>query len=471
MKMFHLVAALAVACFALLGVPAMAADVIGHSAPSLNHLGMIGLGGMLGAAGAADATQRIRGIIRARADAPDINATIAELNRTFAAFREQNDRRLADLESGREDVVTNEHVDRINASVTELTQAVEAQQETINALRIGGGSGNAPSAEAREHTQAFNTWFRRGVNESALSDLQVRAGLTTQNDPDGGYLVPEEMDRTISRVLGTVSAMRGLARVVMVSAQEYAALVSQGGTNSGWVGEEDARPETDTPTLSKIVVNSGEIYANPAATQRSLDDAFFDVAAWLAEEVSIEFAEAEGAAFISGNGINKPKGILSYDTVANASYAWGKLGFVVTGGAAAFASSNPADALFDLYYSLKAGYRNGAGFLTSDAVLGTIRKFKDGQGNYLWAPPTADMPASIIGKPVYTDDNMPALGANEFPVAFGNFQRGYMIADRLGVRVLRDPFTNKPNVHFYTTKRVGGAVTNYEAIKLLKCST
>jgi HK97 family phage major capsid protein len=414
---------------------------------------------------------RLRGIVAARADTSNIAASLTTLNQTFAQFREKNDERLAALERGRDDVVTNEHVDRINASVTELTTTVNAQREQLDALRLGGGPGEQLTVEAREHRTAFNQWFRRGTAEAGLADLQVRAGLTTQSDPDGGYLVPEEMDRTISRVLGTVSAVRSLARVVTISAQEYAVLVSQGGSGSGWVGEEAARTETDTPTLAKITVNSGEIYANPAATQRSLDDAFLNVEQWLADEVSIEFAEQEGAAFISGNGINKPKGFLSETPVANGSYAWGSLGFSVTGAAAAFASSNPADALVDLFYSLKSGYRNGASFLTSDAVLGTIRKFKDGQGNYLWTPPTADMSGLILGKPVVTDDNMPALGAGNFPVAFGNWQRGYLIADRTGVRVLRDPFTNKPNVHFYSTKRVGGAVVNFEAIKLLKCST
>lgn len=428
----------------------------------------------LAASTALAATPRVRGLVAARNEG-DINATLAELNRTFSAFRDANDQRLSQIEARREDVVTTEQVDRINASVTELTNTVNAQREQLDAINLGGGSGQGMTAEAREHSQAFNAWFRRGTAEAGLADLQVRAGLTTQSDPDGGFLVPEEMDRTITRVLGTVSGMRGLARVMTISAQEYSVLVSQGGASSGWVGEEAARAETDTPTLSKIIVNSGELYANPAATQRSLDDGFLNVEQWLADEVSIEFAEQEGAAFISGNGINKPKGFLSETPVANGSYSWGSLGFTVTGAAATFvtptSSVNPADALMDLFYSLKAGYRNGASFLTSDATLGTMRKFKDANGAYIWSPPTADMPGLILGKPVVTDDNMPALAANAFPVAFGNWQRGYLIADRIGVRVLRDPFTNKPNVHFYTTKRVGGSVINFEAIKLLKCST
>lgn len=460
-----MLAALAVGISLVLGSsPAFATD--GATAASLAPLA--GLAGTVAAA----SVPRLRGIVSARADGADVASTLAELNRAFAAFREKNDERLAELERGRADVVTAEHVERINATVSELTATVNAQREEMDALRVGPSGNGAPAtAEARAHRDAFNSWFRRGTNENALRDLEVQAGLTTQSDPDGGYLVPEEMDTVITRVLGTVSAMRSLARVITLSGNEYSVLVSQGGAASGWVGEEDSRPATANPTLSKITLNAGEIYANPAATQRMLDDGVIDIAAWLADEVAIQFAEQEGAAFISGDGIDKPKGFLKETTVANASYAWGKIGFTVTGGAASFASSNPADAIIQLFYSLKQGYRNGASFLTSDATMGTVRQMKDGQGNYLWAPPTVNGPDTILGKPVATDDNMPALAANAFPMAFGNWQRGYAIADRLGTRVLRDPFTNKPNVQFYTTKRVAGAVTNFEAIKLLKCST
>lgn len=413
---------------------------------------------------------RQRGIVAVRADSSNPQALIEQINRAFNDFREQNDRRLADLERGREDVVTNEHVERINAAITDLTNAFNTQREQIDALRIGGG-GAGLSADAQAHASAFDRWFRRGEGEQALGELQVRAALTSQSDPDGGFLVPEEMDRTISRVLGLMSAMRSIARVVQIGSREYSTMVSKGGAGGGWVGEEESRAETATPTLAEITIQAMELYANPAITQRLLDDGYLDVAQWLADEVSITFGEKEGLAFISGTGIKQPRGFLSYDTVDNASYAWGSLGFVKTGAAAAFNSSNPADAIMDLYYALKAGYRNGASFVTSDAVLGTIRKFKDGQGNYLWSPPTADMPGAILGKPVVTDDNMPALAANAFPLAFGNFQRGYLIVDRMGSTVLRDPYTNKPKVHFYTTKRVGGGIYNYEAIKLLKCST
>jgi len=203
-----------------------------------------------------------------------------------------------------------------------------------------------------------------------------------------------------------------------------------------------------------------------------LDDAGFDVESELAQDIAEAFSELEGAAFITGSGVGRPKGITQYDTIANTSWAWGKLGFIVTGNASNFAASNPADPLITLVYSLKSVYRQNASWVMNSTVAGTIRKFKDGQGNYLWQPSTIlGQPDMLLGYPVFTDDNMPDVGSNTFPVAFGDFQRGYTIIDRLGLRVLRDPYTNKPFVNFYTIKRVGGGVANYEAIKLLKCST
>ncbi len=412
----------------------------------------------------------VRGIVAVRADASTAKAMLEQINKGFEDFKVENDARLKGIDKKFDDVVQNEKVERINASISDLTTELDKMNTAMAALKLGAG-GNLPDPDKAAHAGAFNKWFRRGA-DAGLKDLEVKASLTTQSDPDGGFVVPEEMETAIDRVLGTESAVRGLATVRSISTQTYKKLVNQGGASSGWVGEEEARPATSTPVLREIAIEAMELYANPAATQTLLDDARVDIESWLADEVAIEFAEQEGAAFVTGTGVKKPRGILAYDTVANASYTWGKLGFVVSGAAAAFASSDPADALISLYYSLKSGHRNGATWLTSDAVMGTIRKFKDGQGNYLWAPPSgADMPATILGKPTSTDDNMPALGANAFPVAFGNFSRGYLVVDRFGIRVLRDPYTNKPNVSFYTTKRVGGGVVNFEAIKLLKCST
>lgn len=418
---------------------------------------------------------RTRGVFAARADAGALKATIDALNGTVEQFRNSVDERLKQLEKGREDVVTNEKVERINADVGLLTKAVEDTKASIDALKIGGG-GQLGNPAAAQHRDAFLNWMRRGAEPDAgMRSLEVKAALTTDSDPDGGYLVPEQTDSTISRVLMRVSAMRSMARVIRTGGGPFSLLVNQGGAGAGWVAEKDARPETATPKLSALTPPNGELYANPAATQRSLDDAAFNVETWLADEIAVVFAEQEGAAFITGDGTEKPRGILAYPTVANASYAWGSVGFVVSGAASAFltptTTASPADAIADLYYALRAGYRDGASFLTSDATLGTIRKFKDGNGTWLWAPPTADMPATILGKPVMTDDNMPAVAANAFPVAFGNFSRGYLINDIGSTRVLRDPYTNKPYVMFYTTKRVGGGITNFEAIKLLRIST
>jgi len=406
-----------------------------------------------------------RGVFAApRAHGDDPRALIEQINVAITELRATTDQRLAD-----QDVVLANKLEAINATISELSRASEQQAQALAAARLGGG-GNGITAEQRAHAEAFDGWFRRGREPDAgMRQLEVNAGLTSQSDPDGGYMVPTEMDATIDRVLGTVSAMRNLATVINVGAATYSKLVNQGGTSSGWVGEEQSRPETTAPKLAQIAIPVNEIYSNPATTQTLLDDAMFDVAAWLASEVSIEFAEEEGAAFINGNGTNKPRGILSYGTVANAQYAWGKIGFIGTGTSGDFAASGPADALIALYFALKSGYRNNASWVMNDAVMLSVRQMKDGQGNYLWAAPTqpGEIP-TILGKPVITDDNMDAKGANKFPIAFGDFKRAYTIVDKGGTRLMRDPYTNKPFVYFYTTKRVGGAVTNFEAVKLLK---
>lgn len=421
---------------------------------------------------------RLRGFAVARADASNPTAILNEMKKAFEDFKAERNKEVADLKNGLGDYVQTDKVERINAEITSLQKSLDAVNMTISALQIGGAGGGATTPEVSEHTQAFNKWFRKGDHaiEAGLRDLEVKAALTTSSDEDGGYVLPEETSETIDRVVGPLSVMRDISQVMQISGDTYKKLISMGGTGSGWVGEKDERPETETPTLRELVFNMQEIYANPAATQKMLDDARVDIAQWLGNEVATEFAEQEGAAFISGNGVSRPRGILSYDTVANASYQWGKLGYVPSGKAAGFAdvtsSVSPADALIDSYFALKQQYRNGASWLMSDATMGTVRKFKDGDGNFIFQLPQgiAELP-TILNKPVRNDDNMDAVAAGKFPIAFGNFQRGYLIVDRFGIRVLRDPYTNKPYVHFYTTKRVGGGVQNFEAIKLLKIGT
>ncbi|ODA97655.1 capsid protein [Mesorhizobium sp. SEMIA 3007] len=415
--------------------------------------------------------KRARGLVGVRLDASDATKILAELQKTFESFKAENE---AELKALKKDVVQTEKVDKINAEITKLTTALAEIDQTIAALKLGGGSA-ATDPTNGEHAKAFNRYFRKG-DAGNLGELQVKAALTTQSDPDGGYLVPTETEKTIDRIMGVTSTMRQLATILPIGTSEYKKLVNMGGAGSGWVGEEEARPQTGTPTLRELIFTVMELYANPATTRTMLDDGIIDIGAWLADEVNITFAEQEGAAFVTGNGLKRPRGILAYPTVANANYSWGNVGYVVTGAASDFlaptSTVSPADALLDLLYGLKQGYRNNASYLSTDATMAKIRKFKDGQGNYIWAPPSANEKVpTIFGKPAYTDDNMNEIGTNTFPVAVGDFKRAYLIVDRQGVRVLRDELTNKPYVHFYTTKRVGGGISNFEAIKLLKCST
>jgi HK97 family phage major capsid protein len=333
----------------------------------------------------------------------------------------------------------------------------------------GGGSprGEGLSAAKAEHAKAWNGWMRRG-DPSGLKDLEVRAGLSTDNDLAGGFFVPEELEKTIDRVATTALAMRRICRVRKITTGEYKRLVSQGGTDSGWVGERGARPETDTPTLAEIAIYAKELYSNPSATQVLLDDASFPADEWLQEEISTEFDEQEGSAFISGNGVEKPKGIAAYEMVPNASYVWGKVGYIA-GGHASFLSD--VDKLFDLQHSLKPIYRANGIFLMNDLTLSVIRKMKDGEGNYIFQPGLqAGAPDTLLGKRVEIDDNVDDISAGKYPIFFADFQKAYLIIDRLGIRLLRDPYSSKGKVFFYCTKRVGGGLISYEGIKALKIS-
>jgi HK97 family phage major capsid protein len=257
--------------------------------------------------------------------------------------------------------------------------------------------------------------------------------------------------------------------VRQVSSSVYKKPFAITGAVTGWVGETDARPQTNAPTLAELEFPAMELYAMPAATATLLEDSAVNIDEWLATEVEQAFAEQEGTAFVVGDGDNMPRGFLDYDTVANASWEWGKLGYVASGAAGAFAASNPSDVLVDLIYAVKAGYRQNAHFVMNRKTQATVRKFKDSGGSYLCQPPAvAGGRATLMTFPVIEAEDMPDIAGNSLSVAFGDFGRGYLVVDRAGVRVLRDPFTAKPYVLFYTTKRVGGGVQDFDAIKLLK---
>lgn len=401
----------------------------------------------------------------------ELKETIQALGKAFDAFKAENDARLKEIEKkGAADPLLTEKVDKINADIAQLS-ALKKQLDTLETVvaqgQFPGGGKNELDRVKAQHKDAFAKFFRKGA-EGGLRDLEVQAGLSTLSDPDGGFLVPEDYEQAIDRVALSVSAMRRLATVRTIGTDTYKKLVNQGGASSGWVGEKGARAETNTPTLTEIAINTKEIYAMPAATQTLLDDSRVDIAGWLADEVSIEFSEQESEAFIHGNGVEQPRGIAAYPMVANSSYVWGKVGYITSGNASLV---NDLDKLIDLQHALKPVYRNGAAWLMNDATLATIRKMKDGDGNYVWVPGLKDgAPDTLLGKPVEIDDNVDDIGAGKYPIFFANFKRAYLIIDRQGVRVLRDPYTTKPYVLFYTTKRVGGGIVMYEAIKALKVS-
>lgn len=306
---------------------------------------------------------------------------------------------------------------------------------------------------------------------------RVQAALSTANNPEGGYLVPTEIDRSIGRLIDDVSAMRRISRVIQIQSDEYSRLFNLQGTEAAWVSETESRTDTANSKYAKLTYKAYEMYAQPAATQQVIDDSDPNIASEIEVDIATAFVDLENAAFINGSGARTPHGLIGgYNPVANTSWVWGKLGFVKTGDSAGFvtttASVSPADCLINLIHSLKPGYRRNASFLTNDTTAAIVRKWKDADGRFLWQDSLAlGVPPTLLGYPVYIDANMPDVAAGEFPIAFGDFARGYLIVERQGTRLLIDPFTAKPWVKFYATRRVGGGVHDFAAIKLLKVAS
>lgn len=401
-----------------------------------------------------------RGILAVRAEgsAPsnaEVKTLIDGLQTAFAQFKADHTKQLEEVKAGKSGADQEAKLEKINAALNGLQKEVEDAHTKIAASQMGvGGSG----LRDKEYTESFNAHMRKG---------DVQAALNKGTSEEGGFLTPVEWDRTITDKLRDESPMRSLAQVQSTSKAGWSKLFNMGGTASGWVGETDARPETATPVLATLGFGHGEIYANPAATQQLLDDAEINIESWLATEVQGEFTEQEGPAFISGDGVKKPAGILTYVTGGSnaAKHPFGAIQAINSGAAADISS----DAVLDLIYGLPKKYRQGAQFLTNNLTIAKLRKLKDGQGNYLWQPSAqAGQPATFHGYGLAEDENMPDVAANALPILFGDFKRGYLIIDRMGVRVLRDPYTKKPYVLFYTTKRVGGGVQNPECLRALK---
>jgi HK97 family phage major capsid protein len=388
-----------------------------------------------------------------------VEAMFSEFMGAFEEFKRTNDGRLSELERrGSADAVTEDKLGRLNQALDNAKSAIDRANLERARPRLEGGRPDAGG----EYKDAFAAYVKRG-EEKALS---IGSG------PDGGYLVPTETDTEITRLMTALSPIRSLASVRQVSTATYKKPVSITGPATGWVAETTSRTQTDTQTIDALSFPVAELYAQPAATATFLDDAAVDVGQWIADEVNAAFAEQEGTAFVTGDGTNKPKGFLSATMVADASWTWGRLGYLVTGVSGDLAASNKSDILVDLVYALKAGYRQNASWVMNRKTQAVLRKLKDDAGNYIWQPAAvADGKATLMGFPLVEAEDMPDVGANSLSIAFGDFKRGYLVVDRKGVNVLRDPYSAKPYVLFYTTKRVGGGVQNFEAIKLLKFGT
>lgn len=413
---------------------------------------------------ALSASTAIAGVPRAiaharpRADATDPKALFAQLNQAFEEFKATHD---AKLKAKVDDVVMNEKVDRVNTAVGDLQASFQKAIDDMNAKLAAAAAGGSVIGDIKgdpDYIAAFKAHMRKG---------DVAAAMSKGADADGGYLAPVEWDRTITSKLKVISPIRANARVITITGAGFKKLFNDRAVGSGWVGETAARPATGTPQIGSLDFVPGEIYANPAISQGLLDDSAVDLEQWLASEVDSEFARQEGIAFVSGDGANKPFGILTYVTgAANAAkHPWGAIKVINSGAAAAIAS----DGLIDLFYDLPAEYRSNAKFYTNRLSQAAMRKLKDGQGNYLWQPSfAAGQPATLAGEPIVEVPDMPNVAANNIAALYGDMDASYLVVDRIGIRVLRDPFTNKPYVHFYTTKRVGGGLHNPEPMRALK---
>ena len=406
---------------------------------------------------------------QAPAGSPEARLLVGEMLAAFEAFKDANDQRLAAIERRAADGLLEEKVARIDQAVSQAQARLERIGAEARRPMLGDPStaSRSPSPFHGEEKSAWDGYLKTGT---APQLLEVKAGLSG-GASSGGYVVPPETERAIERRLMAASPMREIATVRTVASGLFRKPVSTAGVASGWVAETAGRPETDPATLALLEFPAADLYANPAATQALLDDALLDLDEWLAAEVEDAFAAQETQAFVNGDGVNKPRGFLSYPTAADATATWGQIGHVASGAAGGFTSSSPADRLIDLVYAPKAQYRPNGRFVMNRRTVSAIRKFKDADGNYIWQPAARlGETASLLGYPVTEIETMPDVAANSLSIAFGDFQRGYLIVDRAGVRVLRDPYSAKPYVLFYTTKRVGGGVQNFDAIKVMKFS-
>lgn len=399
----------------------------------------------------------------------EINDLILKQGQIFEEFKKANDERLKAIESkGYAPADLTEKVDKMNEAMSKLDKEMLELAKKANRPKVGNSD---MTDEQQEYKQAFGKFLRKG-DENGLADLQKKA-YNAGSGPDGGYLVLPEMDTEIIRVVSVVSAIGRLARNVTVGTDTFKKVAKTSGMAARRVGPGATGGESATPKFAELEFTAHTAECEPWVFNETLEDAIIDLEADLAGEAAIAFAELAGAEFATGTGVGSARGITDYPTVANASYAWGKIGYVTTGASGAFASTNPGDDIIDLQHALKSQYRPGAAFIMADSTLAPVRQMKDGSGAfYLWQPdPLAGFGGRLLGSPVEIDDNMPAIGANSLSIAYGNFAQGYLVVNRSGTMVIRDNITAKGKTKFNFRRRFGGGVQNFEAIKLLKFGT
>ncbi len=390
---------------------------------------------------------------RAGTGAPDGQSPAAEVKTAMAGF-----------------------ISEFNNFQSDIKSRLQKQEDRMTMLDRKSMIAKRPALSAATeldapHQKAFQAYLRSG-DDDALRGLELEGkALSTTVAADGGYLVDPQTADSIRSVLSSTASLRAVANVVNVEATSFDVLIDHTDVGAGWASETAAAAETGTPQIDRITIPLHELSALPKASQRLLDDSAFDIEGWLAGRIADKFARAEAAAFISGDGVDKPRGFLNHPTVDDASWSWTNIGYIATGVDGDFDSTKPSDAIVDLVYALNAEYRANATFIMNSKTAGAVRKMKDADGRFLWSDGlAAGEPARLMGYPVLIAEDMPDIGSGTTAIAFGDFGAGYTVAERPDLRVLRDPFSAKPHVLFYATKRVGGDVSDFAAIKLLKFS-
>lgn len=390
----------------------------------------------------------------------DMNKIVTDLQQAFTEFKKTNDEKLALIEKkGHAPADLTEKIEKLQTAMDQKEAELKAIKAAMSRTdQSQDDKKQTKSEKEQKYAEAFNKYIKTGSNE-----MEVKA-LSSDSDQDGGFLITPEMSAEVVKKVYESSAVRQFASVQTISSSSLEILQDLDEAGVGWVGEVDARTETTTPQFKMIEIPVHELYAEPRATQRFLDDAQINAEAWLAEKVADKFARTESTAFVSGNGVNKAKGFLSYA----AGTSFGQVEQVNSGLSATF----DGDSLINLIYSLKGPYKSNANFFMKRETVKVVRLLKDSQNRYLWAPGLdGNTAGSVLGYAIQEFADMPVIAADALPVVFGDLKQAYQIVDRFGIRTLRDPFTSKPFVKFYTTKRVGGGVKNFEAIKILKCHT